>query len=172
MKQPSLPTEWPYFFPATIHEWKHLLENVECKMIIINAIKFLVEAKRIRLTAFVIMSNHIHIIWQPLPGHTRTTVQSSFMKYTAQHLKYYLEKNDILFLEVFKVNKKDRMYQFWKRNALSVELFNEKAFYQKVEYIHFNPVKAGLCLNPQEYRSSSASFYENGIDNFLMFTLI
>jgi hypothetical protein len=40
------------------------------------------------------MSNHIHLIWQPLFGFTPSDVQASFMKYTAQQLKRLLEEND------------------------------------------------------------------------------
>lgn len=56
------------------------------------------------------MSNHIHLIWQPLVGFTPSEVQASFMKYTAQQLKRSLLKNDKEGLESFKVNKYDREY--------------------------------------------------------------
>jgi hypothetical protein len=40
---------------------------------------------------------------------------------------------------------------------------------QKLEYIHCNPVKAVLCINPEEdYYYSSAGFYAAGIDGFDM----
>jgi REP element-mobilizing transposase RayT len=77
--------------------------------------KFLVSDKRIELNAFIIMSNHIHLIWQPLFGYTPSGIQSSFMKYTAQQLKRSLLENDAETLSVFKVNKYDREYQIWKR---------------------------------------------------------
>ena len=62
----------------------------------------------------------------------------------------------------FKVNAKDREYQFWERNALSVELKTMEMFKQKLEYIHYNPVMAGLCNLPEEYKYSTARFYEKG----------
>jgi hypothetical protein len=43
-------------------------------------------------------------------------------------------------------------------------------FDQKLEYIHYNPVKAGLCIYPEEYHYSSAKFYHTGIDDFKMLT--
>ncbi len=61
---------------------------------------------------------------------------------------------------------KDRDYQFWERNSLSIELRSAKVFIQKLEYLHNNPVKAGLCINPGDYYYSSARFYETGIDDF------
>ena len=76
--------------------------------------------------------------------------------------------SDPVFLEEFKVNKHDRAYQFWKREALSVELFTPVVFSQKLEYIHNNPVLAGLCNFPEEYYYSSAHFYNSGIDTIGM----
>ena len=46
-------------------------------------------------------------------------------------------------------NKHDREYQIWKRKPLSIELISGDLFKQKLEYIHYNPVKAGLCENPE-----------------------
>jgi putative transposase len=62
MKQ-TYPIYYPQFFTATILEWKHLLADDTHKDIIINNLKFLVKEKRIILNAFVIMSNHMHLIW-------------------------------------------------------------------------------------------------------------
>lgn len=57
-----------------------------------------------------------------------------------------------------------------KRKPLSVELSSEKVFLQKLEYIHYNPVKAGICIYPEDYYFSSALFYENAVDHFDMLT--
>ena len=157
---------WPQFYTATIYEWKPLLMNNSHKEIIINCLQFLVKERRVVINAFVIMSNHIHLIWQPLAGHTPSSVQSSFMKYTARQLKLSLTTNNIELLEAFKVNKYSRAYQFWKREALSIELRTPAVFDQKQEYIHYNPVKAGLCIYPEDYYYSSAKFYYDGTDSF------
>jgi hypothetical protein len=92
------------------------------------------------------------------------------MKYTAQQLKRSLIENNMEALASFKVNKYDREYQFWKRDSLGFELISPAVFEQKLNYIHYNPVKAGLCINPEDYYYSSARFYNDGIDNFGMLT--
>jgi len=66
----------------------------------------------------------------------------------------------------FKVAAKDRMYQFWERNALSVDIVTEAVLLQKLRYIHENPAKAGMTDNPAEYWYSSARFYETGLDDW------
>lgn len=126
----------------------------------------MVKDKRVKIFAFVIMENHIHLIWQILPNNNPEAVQRDFLKYTAQRIKKDLQKNHPDVLPYFKVNAKDREYQFWERNALSVELRTHTVFIQKLKYIHCNPVKAGLCTLPEEYVYSSALFYETGIDNW------
>ena len=68
------------------------------------------------------------------------------------------------------MNAKDRTYQFWERTSLGSELYSHDVFMQKLEYIRWNPVKAGLCSFPEGYYYSSAKFYHTGIDEFNMLT--
>jgi len=105
------------------------------------------------------MDNHLHLIWQMQAGINPQAVQRDLLKYTAQQIKQDLIKNHSAILAHFKVDAKDRRYQFWERNSLSIELRRDKVFQQKLAYIHYNPVTAGLCNFPEEYHYSSASFY-------------
>ena len=156
----------PQFFTATILEWKPLLKEDKHKDIIIESLRFLVKEKRVIVYAFVIMSNHIHLVWQIQAGYIRESVQRDFLKFTGQQLKYDLQKNNAGLLQSFSVRSKDRQYQFWERHSLSIDLFNESVLLQKIAYIHQNPVKAGLCSLIESYKYSSARFYETGIDEF------
>ncbi len=159
-------TVYPQFFTATNLEWKKLLKPDKYKDIVISSMRFLVKDKRARIFSFVIMEIHIHLIWQMLPDNDPQAVQRDFLKYTAQRIRKDLLKNHPDVLAHFKVDAKDRTYQFWERNALSVELRNHPVFIQKSEYIHWNPVKAGICKLPEEYKHSSALFYETGVENW------
>ena len=77
------PIFWPQFYTATILEWKLLLKQDKYKDTIIESLRFLVNEKRITLYAFVIMSNHMHLIWQPLNEFTPDNIQHSLMSFTA-----------------------------------------------------------------------------------------
>jgi putative transposase len=61
-------TEHPQFFTATILEWKKLLKPEKYKDIILRSLQFPVENKRVKVNGFVIMDNHIHLIWQMMAG--------------------------------------------------------------------------------------------------------
>ncbi len=112
------------------------------------------------------MSNHVYFIWQPLQHYTLTQIQTSFTTYTAKMLLKKLSQSTPGILQEIKVNKYDRKHQIWKRESLSIELFTENTFMQKLNYIHQNPVAARLVPNPEDYKYSSAKFYELGIYEF------
>jgi putative transposase len=159
-------TEYPHFFTATNLEWKKLLQPDEYKDVIIGSLKFLVKDGRVIIYGFVIMPNHIHLLWHLLAGKILEYVQRDFLRHTAQEIKKDMLINNIEGLKAYLVNAKDREYQFWERNALSVEIWSEKVLMQKLKYIHENPVRAGLCTYPTEYKYSSALLYKTGIDNW------
>ena len=143
-----------------------MLHDDRYKDVIIASLQFLVNTGRIRLNAFVIMSNHIHVIWQALGDYELKTVQTSFKKFTSLQF-LYLPKNEEK-LQDYEVNASDRKHHFWKRNSLGIALFTPQVFQQKLDYIHQNPVAAGLCNYAKEYKYSSALFYEAGEDCFNM----
>jgi putative transposase len=154
------------FFTATILEWKKLLTPDKYKDILIDSFRFLVREQRVSIHAFVIMSNHIHLVWQMKHPHLREHVQRDLLKYTAQKIKLNVQDYHPKVLEHFKVNAKDRQYQFWKKNPLTVDIHTEAVLWQKVVYIHENPVRAGLVKYASDYYYSSAHFYETGQDVF------
>jgi hypothetical protein len=47
----------------------------------------------------------------------------------------------------------------WKAGFRSITIINSKMFNQKVKYIHMNPVRAGLCEIPEDYRWSNCWMY-------------
>ncbi|PIQ21498.1 MAG: transposase [Cytophagales bacterium CG18_big_fil_WC_8_21_14_2_50_42_9] len=154
-------TEHPQFFTATILEWKHLLKPDKYKDIVMQSLQFLVSNKRILLYGFVIMPNHIHLIWQMQENSRQADVQRDFLKYTAQQIKFDLQQNHPAVLEKFRVQVKDRAYQIWEHRPLSVPLWSKLVFDQKLNYIHQNPVqeKWQLADLPENYYYSSARYY-------------
>ena len=116
------------FYTATILEWKKLLKPDKYKQILIKSLEFLVSEKRVKIYGFVIMENHIHLLWQGTQLYSLKYTQLSFMKYTAQQIKFDLEKYHPEVLTYFTVEAKDRKHQFWERNALSVDIMSETVF--------------------------------------------
>lgn len=150
------------FFTATILEWKPLLKPDKYKEIITDSLSFLVKEQRVFVHGFVIMPNHLHLIWRINEALKREDVQRDFLKYTAQNIRFDLIKNHPSVLKKFEVNAKDRKHQIWERNALSIDIYSRDVLLQKLNYIHNNPLqeKWKLSEKPEDYRFSSANYYE------------
>jgi putative transposase len=118
-----------------------------------------VKNKRIKVYAFVLMDNHFHLIWKIQNGFKREDVQRDFLRFTSQQILKNFRNENIEILSKIEVNLKDRKYQIWQRNSLSIELRSQKVYEQKLNYIHANPVKSGLVLLEEDYKYSSAGFY-------------
>ncbi len=157
-----------YFYTDTIVDFKQLLRDDNIKLIIIQSLCYLVEQKLVKVFGYVIMPNHIHLVWTHLKQNGKESPAGSFTKFTAHQIKKYLYQTDPLHLLNYSLNKIDRKYQFWKRDPLAVPLSTIQILEQKLEYIHNNPVveKWALCKLPEEYRWSSARFYMENTDEF------
>jgi putative transposase len=156
------------FITVTCLEWKHVLNEDRFKDIVIQSLAFLTEAKRVTIYAFVIMSNHFHLIWQMVGDHKRDDVQRDFLRFTSQQILKILRNEQSSMQNELLVQAKDRKYQVWERNSLGIPLWSNEVMWQKFDYIHYNPVKAGLCKYAEDNKYSSASFY-NKDDKFWNF---
>lgn len=151
-----------YFFTATIHQWKPLLQKEAYCSIILNSFQFLSQKRLLDVFAFVIMPNHIHTIWRINGRNGKETVQGSFLKYTAHEFKKLILHTEPSLLNNFTVDAKNKKFEFWQRDSLAVHLYSPEVAYQKLEYIHLNPLAEHwqLAKDPSDYFYSSASFYE------------
>ncbi len=145
-----------------------LLKPDKYKEIIKESIRFIVEDKRAKVYGFVIMPNHLHLLWKIELQWRLEEIQRDFMKFTGQMIKFDLIKHHNEVLKLFYVGAKDRKYQFWERNSLTRYLQSRTMIEQKLEYIHNNPVQGKWMLanDPLGYKYSSARFYENGDKEF------
>lgn len=155
------PIHHPEFATVTCFEFKPLLQDEFAKELLTNSLRFLVRQERLIVYGFVIMSNHFHAIWQSTGEEDSSSIRRDMLKYTGQRLLSRLKQVSNPAFEELRVNATDRKYQFWERNSLCMQLWSNKLFNQKLNYIHMNPVRAGLCIHPEDYHYSSASFYIN-----------
>lgn len=155
---------YPEFFTATNLNWLPVLGNDHHKQILIEALQNRVKRKQVIIYAFVIMPNHFHIIWRLNNDVKKLDFQRDFMKFTARSILKFMQMNDDPLLQKLAVKAADRNLQVWERNSLSIALFSDKVFMQKLDYMHNNPLqpKWRLVNYPEEYFYSSAKFYHKG----------
>lgn len=162
-----------YFWTATINHpiaigWQWLLENDEYKDVIIDSLQYLSDSGKIDVFAFIVMPNHMHLIWRVNEPNGKESPQGSLLKYTAHQFKKKLQAEDTEKLASYKVNSSTKNYEFWQRDSLAVPIFTREVAFQKLKYIHNNPLAEHwqLAKHPCEYKYSSARYYELNEKNF------
>jgi len=150
-----------YFVTSTIVEWMPVFTSQKYCDIIIESIKFCKTHKDLKLYAFVIMDNHIHLVAKA-PELSDTL--SSFKKFTAKEIidQLKLDNKQWLLSQLAFYKKKYKTesdYQVWQEGIHPQLILNEEMLRQKIEYIHCNPVRRGLVDLPEYWRYSSYRNY-------------
>src|SRR5262249_43151966 len=117
------------------------MSDVRVAKVVEDALLFHHE-KKYKLTAWVIMPNHIHFLATPLPNMELREIAHAIKSYTAH------EANKLL----------NRKGKFWQHEPFDRYIRNRRHFVSVIHYIENNPVKAGLCSEPQQWRFSSAYY--------------
>jgi putative transposase len=158
-----------YFLTCTVVEWIDVFSRPIYADLVIESLKFCIREKGLQVHAWVLMSNHLHLIASAKEGFDLSDVLRDFKKFTAgkilqtlTDLKTESRKNWMLWLfrKAGTDNVRNHQFQFWIQDNHPVELNNQDRFKQRLQYLHENPVRAGLVWQPWEYRYSSAIDYK------------
>ena len=157
-----------YFWTDTIKDWKTLLVHDKCKEIITDSWRTLTQRRKVAVYGFVIMPNHLHVIWEMLSLNGKEMPYASFNKFTSHQFLEYLRRESREILTEYGVIDSERNHRFWQRDPLAVNMDSQAKMEQKLEYIHTNPLQErwNLVSHPEDYYWSSAKFYEHGLDDF------
>ena len=151
---------YPYFITVSVVDGISLFEDSIISDIILDSIRFM-QNKGIRIIAYVVMHNHVHMIieGEGLSAHVR-----KLKSYTARRIIDSLkERGRKLLLKRLHYLKhdhhKDSDYQVWQEGFHPKQISTVEMMIQKIEYIHYNPVKAGFVDLPEHWKMSSARNY-------------
>ena len=154
-------TAFPYFTTCTIVGWQPVFTRLDLVEIVFESWRFLYDRERMRLLGYVIMENHLHLI---ATGEDLSKEVGDFKSYTARRIIDRLREtgsSSILErLQYFKLpHKTDRANQLWQEGSHPQMIADEPMMWQKLEYIHNNPVRRGYVDDPIHWRYSSARNY-------------
>src|SRR5690349_1913734 len=110
-----------YFWTSTIHNWKPLLQSDKYKKLIVESLRLLAEQSKIVVYGFVIMPNHLHILWEVVNMNGKEMPHASFNKFTSHQFLNLLRYENPELLSAFKTEDKiERAHRFWQRDPLDV----------------------------------------------------
>ena len=153
--------QYPHFMTCTIVGWLPVFTRPEAVQIVFDSWNFLHKEKDFRLYGYVILENHLHLI---ASGPDLANSIKSFKMYTARQIIDLLESHNaqvlLKQLQWLKLrHKTESEYQFWQEGSHPKEISGDEIMLQKLEYMHYNPVKRGYVDEPVHWRYSSARNY-------------
>lgn len=159
-------TESPYFITLTIVDWVDVFTRKEYKDIIIKNLNYCQKEEGLHIYAFVIMSNHLHLVVRREHEKSLSELLGRFKSITSKEIVKAIQKNKFesrkeWMLAIFRQNAKGKKqykdYHFWQYTSYPIALDYNYIIDQKIEYIHQNPVVAGIVEESHQYVYSSAN---------------
>ena len=155
-----------YYITCTVIHWIDLFSRKDYRDTLVDSLNFCVARKGLRVHAWVLMSNHLHIICRTEAPDRMSDFLRDFKKFTSKEfIKIIYEipesrREWLLDKFSFEAQKTGRAenYKIWKDDNHAIDI-NLVDLWQKVNYIHENPVRAGLVELPEHYLYSSARDY-------------
>ncbi len=168
--------EGVYFISFAVVEWLDVFTRNEYKQIVIDSIYYCQKEKGMEVFAWCIMTNHVHLIFRIVNDLLPENVIGDFKRFTSKEIVRQITENPResrkeFLLSAFKdaASKQANVQgnQFWQHDNHPIELWSPKVTQEKINYIHQNPVEAGLVYHAEDYVYSSARDYsgEKGLLN-------
>ena len=137
----------PHYLTLQIVYWKDLFSRSVYKDLIIDRLRFCQKEKGLEIYAYVIMSNHIHLLVRSANSVLSGTIRD-FKKYCSKRIIDFIEISDkesrknwmlLLFKHAAKRQNKKGTYQVWTHENHAIEMISNAFIESKVEYIHNSP---------------------------------
>jgi len=148
-----------YFLTFSCYKRRRILDEDPLRTIVLEIMAAQLDRQNGKCQGFVIMPDHIHaMVWFPDAGQL-----STFMKQWKQRssvkIKQNLKENRIAYLHKVGLDG-----PVWQAGYYSFNIYSARKMKEKLEYMHANPVRAGLVARPADWRFSSAAYYVSRVD--------
>lgn len=158
-----------HFITFSVVQWIDVFTRKEYSQIVVDSLNYCVQNKELKVHAWCLMSNHMHLIISCDPPNQLSAILRDFKKYTSSQIIKAIEENmqesrRNWMLWVFKKagerNKRNEAYQFWQQDNHPVECTTNEILESRMKYLHENLVRAGIVWFEGDY------VYSSGIDYY------
>ena len=165
--------DFPMFLTMTVVGWIKIFENPLYSKVIVDSLGYCQRTKGLKIHAWCLMPNHLHLIVSS-QSLLLSSIVRDFKKYTSKSIITELKQSAAIpdhrllmrFEQAASKENRSTNYKFWQTGNEAKTLETNHFTNQKLNYIHKNPVKAGLVKEPEDYPLSSARDY-SGVNGLL-----
>ena len=157
-----------YFTTSTVIDWVDIFTRASYRHIVVDSLAYCQKAKGLKIYAWVLMSNHLHMVVSTEGEQTIGDILRDFKKFTNKKILKALEEDEhesrrTWMLDRFRfAGANDRRitnYRFWQEGNHVEDIYTSEFLWQKINYIHQNPVRAEIVTRPEDYLYSSGRDY-------------
>ena len=157
-----------YFITFAVVGWLNVFTRSQYCDLLIESLRYCQREKGLVIYAWCIMSNHVHFIVGRNKERKLEAIIRDFKKFTSVQICRSIEENKeesrgewmlAYFKKAAIESKKHTKYMFWQNEYHPIELSTDAMMKQRLNYLHNNPVKAGMVEKPEDYIYSSAKDY-------------
>ncbi len=158
-----------YFISFATVYWTDIFVREAYFAIMIDSLNYCRKNKGMEIFGYCIMPSHVHLIFRSALGEPSGLIRD-FKGFTSKRILKEIEGNSTesrkewlmgMFEKAGKKNSNIKHRQFWQQHNQPIEIWSEKVFRQKLDYVHQNPVKSGFVTEPIDWKYSSARNYGN-----------
>ncbi len=158
-----------YFVSYAVVYWIDLFIREEYREILIKSWKHCMDTKGLEIYGWCIMTSHVHMIIGSNKERPEN-IMRDFKKYTSEELKNAIQHHTgesrkewmLWMMERAGIkNSNNNKFQLWQQDNHPILLYDQTIAWQKLNYIHNNPVEAGIVARTEDYKYSSAKDYLN-----------
>lgn len=162
--------EQVYFLTLTVIDWVDVFTRKDYKLLLVDSLNYCAASKGLEIFAWVIMSNHIHLMVRAKEGFELSHIVRDFKKFTSKAITAKIleigESRREWLLNKFafeaKRTARAKNYKVWRDDNHAICLEKSEWINQRLNYIHQNPVRQMIVNNPEDYVFSSAIDYADG----------
>jgi len=159
-----------YFVTFAVVDWVDLFTRNVYKDILLESWRYCQQQKGLLIHAYVIMTNHVHMIISKNSDTLLEAIMRDMKKFTSSKLLEAIKKEPesrrewmlSLFRKAGENNSNNKIFQLWQQDNHPIECGSSTILRQKMDYVHENPVRAGFVEKAEDWTYSSASHYYSG----------
>ena len=158
-----------HYLTFNVVDWIDIFVRPVFKQIIVESLNHFIEKKGLKVYAWCLMTNHLHLIAQTKQGFGLSLLADDFKKFTTKIIledivaEPEIRRNWVMkkFEEASIAMKLLDKFQVWQTpvNSTFIELNDESKLSEYIEYIHSNPVRDRIVSYAEDYLHSSARDY-------------
>jgi putative transposase len=144
-----------HFITFSVYRRRRLLDHDQAKRILLGYFNEVLEQYQSKCVGFVVMPDHVHaLVWFPKPGQL-SAFRHSWKRRSSIGLRGWYRQIAPEYSKQF--GEGDR---FWQPKYYAFEIDEQRKLEEKLNYMHLNPVRAGLVEEATDWKWSSARWYE------------